>query len=350
MSENQSHSVVSDYQNRSVVLARRPVGEVRDEDFRIETEIVRDLRPGELLIEILYLSLDPYMRPKMNDVESYMPPMELDKVVQGENVGRILQSRSEKFAVGDYVTSYTGWQQYAIVSDETPMLYKVEPAGLPLSVFLGSAGMPGRTGYLGLTRVGNPKSGETVVVSAASGAVGSVVGQVAKMIGCRAVGIAGGEAKCRYAVDELGLDACVDYKVGELAADLEAACPGGIDVYFENVGGEVSRAVAPLLNAGARVPICGYISQYNATDITSVESPFDVFGALPTPPEHRFFLVFEWNAEHAETTQQLAKWIEGGQLKYRESIAVGLDSAVAAFRGLLRGENFGKQLVKIVDD
>ena len=349
MSENQSRSVVSDYQNRSVVLARRPVGEVRDEDFRIETEVIRELRPGELLIEVLWLSLDPYMRPKMNDVESYMPPMELDKVVQGENVGRILQSRSEKFAVGDYVTSYTGWQQYAIASDEAPMLYKVDSAGLPLSVFLGPAGMPGRTGYLGLTRVGNPKSGETVVVSAASGAVGSVVGQVAKMIGCRAVGIAGGEAKCRYAVDELGLDACVDYKAGELAADLEAACPGGIDVYFENVGGEVSRAVAPLLNAGARVPICGYISQYNATDIASVESPFDVFGALPTPPEHRFFLVFEWNAEHAETTQRLAEWIKSGQLKYRESIAVGLDSAVAAFRGMLRGENFGKQLVKIAD-
>ena len=226
MSENQNRSVVSDYQNRSVVLARRPVGEVRDEDFRIETEVIRELRPGEFLIEVLYLSLDPYMRPKMNDVESYMPPMELDKVVQGENLGRVVQSRSEKFAVGDYVTSYTGWQQYAIASDETPMLYKVDPAGLPLSAFLGPAGMPGRTGYLGLTRVGNPKAGETVVVSAASGAVGSVVGQVAKMIGCRAVGIAGGEAKCRYAVDELGLDACVDYKAGELAADLAAACPG----------------------------------------------------------------------------------------------------------------------------
>jgi NADPH-dependent curcumin reductase CurA len=349
MSENQSRSVVSDYQNRSVVLARRPVGEVRDEDFRIETQVIRELRPGEILIEVLWLSLDPYMRPKMNDVESYMPPMELDKVVQGENVGRIVQSRSEKFVVGDYVTSYTGWQQFAIAADETPMLYKVEPAGLPLSVFLGPAGMPGRTGYLGLTRVGNPKSGETVVVSAASGAVGSVVGQVAKMIGCRAVGIAGGEAKCRYAVDDLGLDACVDYKAGNLAADLEVACPGGIDVYFENVGGEVSRAVAPLLNAGARVPICGYISQYNATDIASAESPFEVFGALPTPPEHRFFLVFEWNDEHAETTQRLAEWIKSGQLKYRESVAAGLDSAVAAFRGMLRGENFGKQLVKISD-
>jgi NADPH-dependent curcumin reductase CurA len=338
---------MAEFQNRRVVLARRPVGEVRDEDFRIETETVRDLQPGEFAIEVLWLSLDPYMRPKMNDVESYMPPMQLDEVVQGENIGRVVASRSEKFAVGDYVTSYTGWQQYAITSEEAPMLHKVEPAGLPLSVFLGPAGMPGRTGYLGLTRVGNPKPGETVVVSAASGAVGSVAGQVAKMIGCRAVGIAGGEAKCRYAVDELGFDACVDYKAGRLAADLTAACPDGVDVYFENVGGDVSRAVAPLLNAGSRVPICGYISQYNATDLASAESPFDVFGALPTPPEHRFFLVFEWNDEHAETTQRLAEWIKSGQLKYRESIAEGLDEAVAAFRGMLRGENFGKQLVKL---
>jgi len=339
-----------EYQNRSVVLARRPVGEVRDEDFRIETAPVRELRPGEFLIEVLWFSLDPYMRPKMNDVESYMPPMPLDKVVQGESIGRIVESRSEKFAIGEIVTSYTGWQQYAISSDKAALLHKVKPAGLPLSVFLGPAGMPGRTGYLGLTRVGNPKPGETVVVSAASGAVGSVVGQVAKRIGCRAVGIAGGAAKCRYAIDGLGLDACVDYKAGNLAADLATACPDGIDVYFENVGGAVSRAVAPLLNAGARVPICGYISQYNATDIASAESPFEIFGALPTPPEHRFFLVFEWEAEHAETTRQLAEWIRSGELKYRESVAEGLDAAVAAFRGMLRGENFGKQLVKLADD
>ncbi len=350
MLENKQRSVRSEYQNRCVVLARRPVGEVRDEDFRIETESVRELRPGEFLIEILWLSLDPYMRPKMNDVESYLPPMELGKTVQGESVGRIVESRSKKFAIGDRVTSYTGWQHYAIASDETPMLHKVEPAGLPLSVFLGPAGMPGRTAYLGLTRVGKPKAGETVVVSAASGAVGSVVGQLAKRIGCRAVGIAGGEAKCRYAVEELGMDACVDYKAGNLAADLAAACPNGIDVYFENVGGDVSRAVAPLLNAGARVPICGYISQYNAKDISSAQSPFEVFGALPTPPEHRFFLVFEWADEHAETTQRLAEWVKSGQLKYRESIADGLDAAVAAFRGMLRGENFGKQLVKVADE
>jgi hypothetical protein len=340
---------MSDYQNRSIVLARRPRGEVQDEDFRMETESVRELKPGEFLIKVLWLSLDPYMRPNMNEGESYLPPMPLDRAVVGESVGQIVESRSDRFSVGDFVTSLTGWTEYSVANEQSPMLHKLDPAGLPISVFLGAAGMPGRTGYLGLTRVGKAKAGETVVVSAASGAVGSVVGQVAKMIGCRAVGVAGGEAKCRYVVDELGFDACVDYKAGNLAADLAAACTDGIDVYFENVGGDVTRAVAPLLNSGSRVPICGYVSQYNATDIASVDSPFDVFGSLAEPPEHRFFLVFEWEDEHAETTQRLAEWIKSGQLQYRESVVDGLDRAVDAFRGMLRGKNFGKQLVKVAD-
>ncbi|MCH7869796.1 MAG: NADP-dependent oxidoreductase [Myxococcales bacterium] len=338
---------MSDYQNRTIVLARRPHGEVQDEDFRMETEPVRELKPGEFLIKVLWLSLDPYMRPNMNDAESYVPPMVLGEAIKGESVGQIVESRSDQFSVGDYVTSYTGWTQYSVANEQTEMLHKLDPGGLPLSVFLGAAGMPGRTGYMGLTRVGKAQAGETVVVSAASGAVGSVVGQVAKMIGCRTVGVAGGEAKCRYVVDELGLDACVDYKAGNLAADLADACPKGIDVYFENVGGDVTRAVAPLLNSGSRVPICGYVSQYNATDLASADSPFGVFGALEKPPEHRFFLVFEWQDEHAETTQRLAEWIKSGQLQYRESVVEGLDRAVDAFRGMLQGKNFGKQLVKV---
>lgn len=340
---------MSDYQNRTIVLARRPHGEVQDEDFRMETEPVRELKPSEFLIKVLWLSLDPYMRPNMNDAESYVPPMVLGEAIKGESVGQIVESRSDQFSVGDYVTSYTGWTQYSVANKQTEMLHKLDPGGLPLSVFLGAAGMPGRTGYMGLTRVGKAQAGETVVVSAASGAVGSVVGQVAKMIGCRTVGVAGGEAKCRYVVDELGLDACVDYKAGNLAADLADACPKGIDVYFENVGGDVTRAVAPLLNSGSRVPICGYVSQYNAKDLASIDSPFGVFGALAKPPEHRFFLVFEWQDEHAETTQRLAEWIKSGQLQYRESVVEGLDRAVDAFRGMLRGENFGKQLVKVAD-
>jgi NADPH-dependent curcumin reductase CurA len=340
---------MSDYQNRSIVLARRPQGEVRDEDFRMETEPVRELKPGEFTIQVLWLSLDPYMRPNMNEAESYLPPMALDGPVTGESIGRIVESRSDQFSVGEFVTSYTGWTEYSVANDQTPMLHRVDPAGLPLSVFLGAAGMPGRTGYLGLTRVGKPQAGETVVVSAASGAVGSVVGQVAKMIGCRAIGIAGGEAKCRYVVEELGLDVCVDYKAGNLAADLAAACPNGIDVYFENVGGDATRAVAPLLNSGSRVPICGYISQYNAKSLADVDSPFDVLGALPKPPEHRFFLVTEWQDEHVETTQRLAEWVKSGQIQYRQSVVEGLDRAVDAFRGMLRGENFGKQLVKLAD-
>jgi hypothetical protein len=340
---------MSDYQNRSIVLARRPQGEVRDEDFRMETEPVRELKPGEFTIQVLWLSLDPYMRPNMNEAESYLPPMALDGPVTGESIGRIVESRSDQFSVGEFVTSYTGWTEYSVANDQTPMLHRVDPAGLPLSVFLGAAGMPGRTGYLGLTRVGKPQAGETVVVSAASGAVGSVVGQVAKMIGCRAIGIAGGEAKCRYVVEELGLDVCVDYKAGNLAADLAAACPNGIDVYFENVGGDATRAVAPLLNSGSRVPICGYISQYNAKSLADVDSPFDVLGALPKPPEHRFFLVMEWQDEHVETTQRLAEWVKSGQIQYRQSVVEGLDRAVDAFRGMLRGKNFGKQLVKVAD-
>ena len=338
---------MTEYQNRKIVLARRPQGEVADEDLRLETEPVRDIQEGEILIKVLWLSLDPYMRPRMNDMQSYMDPVAIDAVMVGESVGEVVQSRSEKFAVGDIVTSYSGWQEFHIAADTEAMIYKVEPNGLPLSVFLGAAGMPARTGYLGLTRVGLPKKGETVVVSAASGAVGSVVGQVAKMLGCRAVGVAGGEKKCKYVTEELGFDACIDYKAGNLDADLAAACPKGIDVYFENVGGAVTRAVAPLLNKGSRVPICGYVSAYNEQDISKVETPFHVLEALPEPPEHRFFLVTEWQEEHQEVTSELASWVKEGKIKYSESVAEGLENAVDAFRGMLQGKNFGKQVVKI---
>jgi NADPH-dependent curcumin reductase CurA len=207
--------------------------------------------------------------------------------------------------------------------------------------------MPGRTAYFGLLQVGKPKTGETVVVSAASGAVGSAVGQIAKIQGCRAVGIAGGPEKCRYVVEELGFDACVDYKAGNLDEDLAKACPDGIDVYFENVGGAVLRAVAPLLNAGARVPICGFISAYNSEDITQEETPFHVLGALPNPPEHRFFIVYEFMKDYEAGNRQLSQWLADGALQHRECVAEGIENAPEAFRGLLRGKNFGKQLVKL---
>ncbi|GGC93203.1 NADP-dependent oxidoreductase [Halopseudomonas salina] len=338
------------YTNRKVVLNKRPQGEIADDDLVIREEPVRDLKDGEVLLKTLWLSLDPYMRPRMNDSKGYMDPIEIGAPIVGESVGRVVESKSPNYAVGDVVTSYSGWQEYSIIPGDAPMVYKIKDQGVPLQAYLGVAGMPGRTGYCGLTNVGKPKAGETVVVSAASGPVGTVVGQTAKQMGCRVVGVAGGEKKCRYVVEELGFDACVDYKAGNLEADLKAACPDGIDVYFENVGGEVTRAVAKLLNKGSRVPVCGYVSAYNAEDASKVETPFHVFGAMgENKPEHRFFLVTEWQDQHQEVTAHLAEQIASGKLKYSETVAEGLDNAVDAFKGMLKGKNFGKQLVHVAD-
>lgn len=338
---------MSHYQNRCILLSRRPEGEIRDGDLTLSSQPVRPLQAGEFLIQVLWLSLDPYMRPCMNDAASYIDPIPLGGIITGESVGRVVESRSDRFVSGDLVTSYSGWQEYFIASEQNSMIYKIEPDGVPLSAFLGVAGMPGRTGYCGLMYVGKPQPGETVVVAAASGPVGSVVGQTAKQLGCHVVGIAGGPEKCRYVVEELGFDACLDYKHGDLAAQLNEACPKGIDVYFENVGGEVTKAVAPLFNKGARAPICGYVSAYNAADPAQVETPFHIFDALPEPPEHRFFLVTEWQDQHQQLTRMLADQVRSSKLKYRESVAEGLDNAVEAFKGMLKGKNFGKQLVHI---
>ncbi|PKM29947.1 MAG: NADP-dependent oxidoreductase [Gammaproteobacteria bacterium HGW-Gammaproteobacteria-11] len=340
---------MSAYTNRKVVLNQRPQGEIQDGDLLIKQEPVRDLKDGEVLIKTLWLSLDPYMRPRMNDSKGYMDPIEIGAPIVGESVGRVVESKSANYQVGDLVTVYSGWQEFCIIPGDAPMVYKIKDQGAPLQTYLGVAGMPGRTGYCGLMYVGKPKAGETVVVSAASGPVGTVVGQTAKQLGCRVVGVAGGPDKCRFVVEELGFDACVDYKAGNLEADLAAACPDGIDVYFENVGGAVTRAVAKLINPGARVPICGYVSAYNAEDASKVETPFHVFGALDPKPEHRFFLVTEWQDQHQEVTALLAGQVASGQLKYSETVAEGLDNAIEAFKGMLKGKNFGKQLVHIAD-
>ncbi|WP_339800494.1 NADP-dependent oxidoreductase [uncultured Marinobacter sp.] len=341
---------MTEYKNRAVVLNRRPEGEIRDGDLVVQEREQRPLKDGEVRAQTLWLSLDPYMRPRMNDSKGYMDPIGIGETIVGESVGRIVESKSDQYQVGDLITSYSGWQEYSVFPGDAPMVYKIEPkAGVPLQAYLGVAGMPGRTGYCGLMYVGKPKAGETVVVSAASGPVGTVVGQTAKKEGCRVVGVAGGPEKCRFVVEELGFDACVDYKAGNLEADLKAACPDGIDIYFENVGGAVTRAVAPLLNKGARVPICGYVSAYNAADMASVETPFHVLKALDEVPEHRFFLVTEWQAQHQEITTILTDRVASGELKYRETVAEGLDNAVEAFKGMLNGKNFGKQLVHIAD-
>lgn len=339
---------MSEYRNRAVVLKQRPEGEIQDGDLVMEERPVRAPEDGEVVAKVLWLSLDPYMRPRMNDAKGYMDPIGIDEVIVGESVAQVVESRSDKLKVGDLVTCYSGWQEYVTFPADAPMVYRIDQKeGVPLQAYLGVAGMPGRTGYCGLMYVGKPKPGETVVVSAASGPVGTVVGQTAKTEGCHVVGVAGGPEKCRFVVEELGFDACVDYKAGNLEADLKAACPDGIDIYFENVGGAVTRAVAPLLNPGARVPICGYVSAYNAKDMTEVETPFHVLKALDPVPEHRFFLVTEWQDRHQEITGILASRVASGQLKYRETVADGLENAVEAFKGMLKGRNFGKQLVRV---
>ena len=340
---------MTERQNRRIVLRRRPVGEPREEDFELVATTIADPGEGEMLLKTLWLSLDPYMRGRMNDAKSYAPPVKLGGVMVGGTVSQVLHSRIPEYQAGDIVSGNHGWQEFAIGRPGDDRLAKVNPQLAPISTAIGVLGMPGFTAYFGLLRVGEPKAGETVVVSAAAGAVGSAVGQIAKIEGCRAIGVAGGTAKCQHVVDELGFDACVDYKAGNLEADLRAACPVGIDVYFENVGGAVLDAVVPLLNPGSRVPICGFISAYNARSISEVRSPFDVLGAMEPPPFHRFFLVGEWVEEYPEAIATLAGWIKEGKLAYRESIAEGLENAPRAFIGLLRGENLGKQLVKIAD-
>ncbi len=335
------------YQNRGVVLRRRPQGELVDGDLELVDLPIPELGDGDILVEVHWLSLDPYMRPRLNDLKGYAEPVGIGDVIVGESVGRVVESKSDNYRVGDFVTCYSGWQKYFVARDSDESIHRIVDSEIPLQAYLGAAGMPGRTAYGGLMHLGKPKAGETVVVSAASGAVGSVVGQLAKELGCRAVGIAGGDAKCRYVTDELGFDECIDYKSGNLLENLKAACPKGIDVYYENVGGDVTKAVAQLLNPGARVPVCGFVSAYNEKDLQQIETPFHILGALENPPEHRFFLVSEWDDQHAETTQKLAGKVKDGSLKYRETIAEGLENAEDAFKGMLKGKNFGKQLVKV---
>ena len=335
--------------NQRVLFAKRPLGEPDDECFKLDEVDVPELKENQILVKVCWLSLDPYMRGRMNDSKSYIAPMQIGDVMTGESSGIVVKSTSEKYSEGDYVAVHQGWQSYIVCNDNDERLMKIDLANGTLSAHLGVVGMPGRTAYFGLTEVGKPQAGETLVVAAASGAVGSAVGQIAKILGLRAVGIAGGPEKCSYVKDELGFDACIDYKKDGFAEELKAACPDGVDIYFENVGGAVTKAVAPLLNSGARVPICGYVSNYNDEDISKSESPFDILKQLEEVPEHRFFVVFEWIERYQEATEQLGKWVNDGTLKYRESIGEGLENAPELFRGLLKGKNFGKQLVKIAD-
>jgi NADPH-dependent curcumin reductase CurA len=329
--------------NLQVLLARRPKGAPQPSDFEFKETPIPDIGDGQVLVRNHYLSLDPYMRGRMNNTKSYAKSIGLGEVMVGGTVGEVVKSRHSNFKTGDKVLGGFGWQLYG-VSDGTAV-QKVDDSGVPLSAYLGVLGMPGLTAWVGLIDIGQPKSGETVVVSAASGAVGSVVGQIAKIKGCRAVGIAGGPDKCRYVVEELGFDACVDYKAGRLAEDLEKATPNGIDINFENVGGEILDTVLRRLNAFARIPLCGLISQYNLTEPYGLKS---IGSLLLNRVKLQGFIVFEHQARHPVALKDLMQWVREGRIKYRESVVEGLKNAPAAFIGLLNGKNFGKQLVKLV--
>jgi NADPH-dependent curcumin reductase CurA len=324
-----------------IVLASRPTGEATLDNFRLETVEVPELRNGEALVRNEYLTVDPYMRSLMNEGKSYMPPVELNATMAGGTVGEVVASKNPKFAVGDKVVGYLGWAEMGVSDGST--LRKVDTSEVPLQAYLGVVGMPGMTAWYGLNQIMVPKPGETVVVSAASGAVGSVVGQLAKLKGCRVAGIAGGKEKCDYVVNELGFDACVDYKAGNLVADLAAAAPDGIDAVFENVGGQVLDASLARMNPFGRIAVCGLIAGYNGEPV-----PVNNFSAvLVMRLTMRGFIVGEHMEFWPQGLNELAMLVACGKLKYRETIAQDLANAPEAFLGLLKGKNFGKQLVKL---
>jgi NADPH-dependent curcumin reductase len=330
--------------NRQILLKSRPEGPPSLDNFELVEKPIPAPGEGEALMRTLYLSLDPYMRGRMSTAKSYAKPAAVGEPMVGGTVGEIVASHNPKFAVGDIVLGYGGWQEYALSSGAG--LRKLDPAAAPVSTALGVLGMPGMTAYFGLTEIGQPKPGETVVVAAASGAVGSVVGQLAKIKGARAIGIAGGYDKCRFVVDELGFDACVDHREPHFARRLEAACPNGIDVYFENVGGAVQHTVWPLLNDFARVPVCGLIAQYSAT--SPMPGP-DMFSVLCKRLLLRGFIVSDFAAKQGDFLREVGEWVRTGRIRYREDVVEGLEQAPAAFLGLLQGKNFGKLLVRVAE-
>ena len=328
--------------NRQILLVSRPQGAASADNFRLVETPLAPLAAGELRVRNHFLSLDPYMRGRMNDTKSYAAPQPLNEVMIGATAGEVIESRHPDFAVGEHVVGQFGWQEYG--TSNGGGLRKVDTSRVPLSAWLGVTGMPGVTAWVGLNRIIAPKAGETIVVSAASGAVGSVVGQLAKRAGCRAVGIAGGPDKCRYVVDTLGFDACVDYKAGRLADDLAAATPDGVDGCFENVGGAVLDTTMARMNAFGRIAVCGMIAGYDG-----VPAPLANPGLiLRSRLTMQGFIVFEHPDAWPPALAELSELVATKQLHYRESIAHGLERAPDAFLGLLKGRNFGKQLVQLV--
>ncbi len=337
-------------QNRRFVLAERPKGEPNDNTLRLETAEVPTPGPGQILLRNEYLSLDPYMRGRMSDAPSYAAPVEIGEVMIGGTVSQVVKSDVDGFAKGDWVVAFGGWQDYAL-SDGKGVVNMGQSPENP-SWALGVLGMPGLTAWAGLTRIGQPKAGETLVVAGASGPVGATVGQIGKILGLHVVGIAGGAEKCAHVVDTLGFDACVDYKADGFPEALKAAAPDGIDIYFENVGGAVFDAVLPLLNPLARIPVCGLISQYNATSLPDGPDRMNYLMGqiLRKRMTMRGFIVFDdFGSYYPEFASQMAAWVKEGKIQYREEMIFGLEQAPSAFVGLLKGEAFGKRVVKLND-
>lgn len=337
--------------NRRILLASRPKGAPVATDFKLETLPRPTLKEGQVLLRSVYLSLDPYMRGRMSDAKSYAEPLQLGEVIMGGTVSRVAESLHPDYAPGDWVSSFNGWQDYA-VSDGEGLTAMGAEAAHP-SYALGIMGMPAFTGYMGLLDIGKPQSGETLVVAAATGPVGATVGQIGKLKGCRVIGVAGGAEKCRYAIEVLGFDGCIDRKAPDFAVQLAEACPDGIDIYYESVGGKVFDAVLPLLNTSARIPVCGMVSQYNATRLP--DGPDRLSLLMRTILTKRLtvkgFIIFEdYGERYPEFAKDMTAWLAAGKIKYREQMVDGLENAAEAFMGMLEGKNFGKLIVRVGDD
>lgn len=336
--------------NRRIVLAARPRGEPKPGDFRQEETQIRELSDGEILLRTLYLSLDPYMRGRMNAARSYAKPVDIDDVMTGRTIAEVVESRDPSWQPGDKVLSTSGWQEYAV--SRARGLTRLDPDNFPLTIRLGVLGMPGLTAYTGLLNIGKPQPGETHVVAAATGPVGSTVGQIAKIKGALAVGIAGGSEKARALTTEFGFDVGLNHREPDFAEKLAEACPDGIDVYFENVGGRVWRAVFPLLNNFARVPICGQIAHTSEIDPPSGPDhvPELMRGILSKRLTIRGFIVTDFADQSDAFQRDMKGWLQEGRVKYREDIVDGLENAPGAFIGLLKGRNFGKLIVRVADE
>jgi hypothetical protein len=330
-------------ETRAIILKNRPTGTPELTDFEIKNIQLPELKENEVLVKILYLSVDPYMRGRMNDRPSYIPPFEIGAPISGGSVGEVVESKFSSLKKGDIVYGMLAWSDHVIAKGSE--LQKLDPHLAPVSTALGVLGMPGITAYFGLLDIGKPKQGETLVVSGAAGAVGSLVGQIGKIHGCRVVGIAGGKGKCDYLTNELGFDAAVNYKDSNFNELLEKACPNGVDIYFDNVGGVITDSVIKLINKHARISICGQISMYNSekADI----GPRSWWLLLTKTATAQGFMVMDYVERYPEGIKQMAEWLEVGRVKCRETIAEGLESAPKAFIGLFNGENVGKQIVKV---